>query len=107
VLSQVFTPRLLDNASWHGYLAYVEGAPAATSTLFVNDRVAGIYYVGTLAQYRKRGLGAAVTRRCVTDGVRAGCDIASLQASPMGLPVYERMGFRHVGYYRSYIPQEV
>lgn len=107
VLSQVFTPRLLDNASWHGYLAYVEGAPAATSTLFVNDRVAGIYYVGTLAQCRKRGFGEAMTRHAVLQGASAGCDMASLQASPMGLPVYERMGFLQVGYYRSYIPQEV
>jgi ribosomal protein S18 acetylase RimI-like enzyme len=106
VLARVFTPRLLDNASWHGYVAYVEGAPAATSTLFVNDRVAGIYYVGTLAAYRERGLGEAVTRRCIIDGAAAGCDMASLQASPEGLPIYERMGFRHVGYYRSYIPKE-
>ena len=42
----------------------------------------------------------------VSKGFRLGCDMASLQASPEGLPIYERMGFRHAGYYRSYIPQE-
>jgi hypothetical protein len=106
VLARVFTPRLLDNESWHGYLAFVDGAPAATSTLFVNDRVAGIYYVGTLEPHRNRGLGEAMTRRCVIDGAAAGCNMASLQASPMGLPIYERMGFCQIGYYRSYILKE-
>jgi ribosomal protein S18 acetylase RimI-like enzyme len=106
VLARVFTPALLDNPAWHGYVAYIDGTPAATSTLFVHERVAGIYYVGTLPQYRKRGLGEAVTRRCVIDGFRGGCDVASLQASSEGQPIYERMGFQHVGYYRTYIPGE-
>jgi ribosomal protein S18 acetylase RimI-like enzyme len=106
ILARVFTPALLANPSWHGYIAYVDGTSAATSTLFVHERVAGIYYVGTLAQYRKQGLGEAVTRRCVIDGFGLGCDMASLQASPEGRPIYERMGFQHVGYYRTYIPTE-
>ena len=106
VLTRVFKPPLLQDPAWHGYVAYIDGTPAATSTLYVHERVAGIYYVGTLKQYRKRGLGEAVTRRCVVDGFAADCDMASLQASPEGQPVYERMGFQHVGYYRTYIPQE-
>ena len=106
MLTRVFKPPLLQDPAWHGYVAYVDGTPAATSTLYVRDRVAGIYYVGTLKQYRNRGLGEAVTRRCVIDGFAASCDMASLQASPEGQPVYERMGFQHVGYYRTYIPTE-
>ena len=33
-----------------------------------------------------------------------GCAMASLQASPMGLPVYERIGFEQVADYRTYVP---
>jgi ribosomal protein S18 acetylase RimI-like enzyme len=105
VLTRVFNPRLLQDPAWQGYVAYVDGAPAATATLYRHDRVAGIYYVGTLKQYRRRGLGEAVTRQCVVDGFAAGCDMASLQASPEGQPVYKRMGFQLVGYYKTYIPQ--
>lgn len=92
-LEHVFTPRLMANGAWRGYVAYVDGAPAATAQLFAHERVAGIYYVGTLDGYRKRGLGEAITRRCVVDGAAAGCDLATLQASSMGRPIYERMGF--------------
>ena len=33
------------------------------------------------------------------EGARRGCDHAILQASPAGQPVYETMGFTHLGNY--------
>jgi hypothetical protein len=44
-----------------------------------------------------------MTARVVTDGVSAGCDVAALQASAMGRPIYERLGFRSVVRYVAYI----
>ncbi len=38
--------------------------------------------------------------------LRAGCDMASLQASPEGLPIYERMSFQKVDYYRTFVLKE-
>ena len=51
---------------------------------------------------RRRGYGAAMTARVVADGVDAGCGAASLQASAMGRPIYERQGFRTVVRYFAY-----
>jgi ribosomal protein S18 acetylase RimI-like enzyme len=65
-----------------------------------------VYYVATLPDFRRRGLGEAMTRRAIAQGAAAGCNVATLQASPLGLPIYERMGFRRVGYYRTYVEQE-
>jgi hypothetical protein len=36
------------------------------------------------------------------EGAAAGCDLASLKASPLGYPIYVRMGFREAAYYKTY-----
>ena len=46
----------------------------------------------------------AVTARVVADGVRAGAHTAYLQASPWGIRVYERMGFRTVETWPCFYP---
>ncbi|HEX5167158.1 MAG TPA: GNAT family N-acetyltransferase, partial [Thermomicrobiales bacterium] len=50
----------------------------------------------TLPEYRRQGIGAAMTRRCIDDGWRSGCTVSALQSSSSGFPVYQRMGYRHV-----------
>jgi len=51
---------------------------------------------------RHRGFGAAMTARVITDGLASGCDTAALQASELGRPIYERLGFlvdvRYIAY---------
>jgi hypothetical protein len=44
-----------------------------------------------------------MTARVVADGLVAGCDVAALQASQMGRPIYERLGFRTVVRYMAYV----
>ena len=66
----------------------------------VSHGVAGIYWVGSLAEARGRGLGRAVTAAATNAGFDLGADVASLQASPMGEPVYRAMGFETIYDYR-------
>jgi ribosomal protein S18 acetylase RimI-like enzyme len=84
------------------YVGYVDGEPAATSALFATHRVAGVYNVAVLPQFRRRGLAEAMTWHVVREGARMGCVMSSLQASAMGKPVYERMGFREIIGYRTF-----
>lgn len=65
--------------------------------------IAGVTFVGTRDAYRKRGLGEAITWHAVREGAKAGCTVAALQASEMGRPIYERMGFRTVAGYRTFV----
>lgn len=103
-LARALTPRLLEDGAWRGYVGYAGGAPVATSQLVVSGTTAGIYYVATVESARGRGFGAAITARATADAAALGCRTISLQASPMGLPIYERLGFRRVAYYRTYVP---
>jgi GNAT superfamily N-acetyltransferase len=98
----IFTDALLhrDDSQW--YLGYLDGVAVATSTLVATDRVAGIFNVATMPDARGRGIGEAMTWRCVQGGRELGCVMSALQASAMGRPVYERMGFRLVSPYRTF-----
>lgn len=84
------------------YLGYFKGKPVATSLLYTARHLAGIYFVSTLPEFRRRGFGEAMTWRAVTDGRKRGCRASYLQASPMGRPVYERMGYRLVEEYQEW-----
>jgi GNAT superfamily N-acetyltransferase len=83
----------------------MEGEVVATSLLVATGRVAGIYWVATLEPARRRGFGAALTWAAVAAGQQARCEIASLQASTLGRPVYEKMGFAHVLEYEHLVPE--
>jgi predicted acetyltransferase len=65
-------------------------------------RTIGVYSIATIPSARRHGYGAAMTARVVADGARDGCDVAILQASPMGRPIYERLGFRTVVTYDAF-----
>jgi GNAT superfamily N-acetyltransferase len=80
------------------------GAVVATSMLVVTGAVAGIYWVATLEEQRGRGFGEALSRAAVDGGRAFGCALASLQASKLGRPVYERMGFAHALDYAHLLP---
>ena len=86
------------------YAGLVDGAVVATSMLIATGAVAGIYWVATLEEHRGRGHGEALTSAAVAGGREFGCRIASLQASKLGRPVYQRMGFEHVLDYESLLP---
>lgn len=78
------------------FLVTVGGEPAACAAVCVRDGVAGIYCVATLERFRGRGLGALVTRAATAHGFASGARHALLHASPMGDPVYRKMGFQEI-----------
>jgi GNAT superfamily N-acetyltransferase len=93
---------LLDRPECVVYVGYADGAPVASGLGWRTGRVIGVYAIATIPAARRRGFGAAMTARVVTDGLASGCDAAALQASELGRPIYERLGFlvdvRYVAY---------
>jgi GNAT superfamily N-acetyltransferase len=78
------------------FLGTIDGRPVATSLGFVVEDVAGIYNVATVPDARRRGYGSAVTACAMAYGRDRGARWAILESSPIGVPVYERLGFRQV-----------
>lgn len=70
---------------------------AATGLVYHQKDVAGIYLVGTTPEYRRRGFADAIVRRALKNEAKKGVSTVVLQASEMGFPVYERIGFQVTG----------
>jgi GNAT superfamily N-acetyltransferase len=98
------TPELRDTPEVTLLLGCLDGQPACTSLVIDRGEIAGIYWVATLPDARRRGLGEAITWAAVHAGAAAGCAVASLQASAMGRPIYERMGFAWTWDYERFAP---
>jgi GNAT superfamily N-acetyltransferase len=80
------------------FFAVLKGeVPVATSLLYLKDGLAGIYCVATIPEERGKGLGAHATAEPLRLAKRVGYGVGVLQSSPMGYPVYQRLGFADFG----------
>jgi ribosomal protein S18 acetylase RimI-like enzyme len=96
-------PDLLERPECVVYVGSTDGVPVVSGLGWRTGRTVGVYSIAAIPAARRRGYGAAMTARVVADGVAAGCDVAVLQASEMGRPIYERLGFRTVVRYAAYV----
>ncbi len=75
------------------YVGYYNERPVATASVMLDSEVAGIYNITTAPEARGRGFGGALTSHAMSYGKQNGCRYATLQATKLGRPVYERLGF--------------
>jgi len=79
---------------WRHYLGWLDGEPVATATVYLAAGVAGVYFVMTVPEARRRGIGAAITLAALQEARDSGSTHAVLGSSPAGRTVYESLGFR-------------
>ena len=94
---RMLAPHLVWSLVWQG------DCPAACAMSLCSHGVAGIYWVGTVPDARRRGLAEIATRAAGNAGFERGMRVAALQASAMGYPVYQRMGYETVASTRWYL----
>jgi len=80
----------------------IGGRIAGTSALLETDGVAGVYVVTVPEEFRRRGIGAALTAAALSAGRDRGHRVGTLQATSAGKPVYDRMGFDLLSRYDFY-----
>jgi GNAT superfamily N-acetyltransferase len=71
-------------------------------TLRIGDDIS-IQYVATERRNRRQGLASRLLLAVMARAAATGATSATLQASPDGRPVYERLGFRTVATLRAYL----
>lgn len=80
------------------------GVASSMGELVGETGMAIVGWVGTDRSYRRRGIGRAVTLATIHGLFELGAEVIGLQASPMGFPVYQRLGFRTICQYRIWLP---
>ena len=76
------------------YTARIDGEPACVlATIDHAGEDLGFYFVATHPERRGRGLATRLMAVALAEARERGLETSSLQASAMGRPVYERLGF--------------
>jgi len=99
LFAQLLTPRVMTAPGLVVYVARTGGESVSTATAWTRNGGVGIFNVATPPAHRGHGYGRAITERAIRDGFGAGADLAWLQSSALGQPVYRAMGFRQVETY--------
>jgi ribosomal protein S18 acetylase RimI-like enzyme len=88
-------PQALLSPRVRGFVAYRGEEPVSTAMTLFSGAGAGVYWVGTAAGAQRMGLAELCTRLATNAGFAAGARAVTLQASPLGEPIYRRMGYRN------------
>jgi ribosomal protein S18 acetylase RimI-like enzyme len=84
-------------------LALLGGEPVGCAAAFVGDGGGEVQHVVTLPAVRRSGIGTALTVAALRTVAARGAATAVLTSSPAGLRIYQRLGFRRVGWVRRYL----
>jgi hypothetical protein len=86
----------VESAPWRLYVGYMGAKPVACNLVFDGAGVAGLFCIGTVPQARGKGAARPIILQPLLDSLDAGYRYGVLFSSPMGLPVYEHLGFHRV-----------
>jgi len=107
----IYGPEWIWRNGFEGWVGYVNGDAVTTAAVLAGPQVAGVYAVATLPAWRRRGYAEAVTRHALEQVRRStGIERSVLQATPAGLSLYRKMGYRPtttVSVYRSGQPAKL
>lgn len=79
---------------WKLYLGRLDGTPVASSIILNGAGVSGLYGIATTPAARRQGIGAAITVKPLLDARANGFRYGVLWSTQMGMPLYQRLGFR-------------
>jgi GNAT superfamily N-acetyltransferase len=83
--------------TWRIYEARLEGRAASMLAVTDIEGDCAIWWVATLPEARGRGLAGRLLHVALAEARDRGADTSTLQATKLGRPIYERLGYRDIG----------
>jgi hypothetical protein len=99
----LFRPEMVFGPHRALVVAYDDDGAIGVGFVIATHGCAYVCVIGVRQRAFKRGVGAAVTQAATAAGFELGARVATLMASPMGAPVYRRIGWSDVGVMKSRI----
>jgi GNAT superfamily N-acetyltransferase len=84
------------------YVGYVNGKPVVRGLSCYCAQVAGLHWLSTAPDERRKGYGAAMQQYRLKRAKELGYHIAVLQASSEGYPLYKKLGYKECGVFREF-----
>jgi len=84
-----------------------DGAAVAGAWSYLNGTDCGLYAVGTVPDFRRRGIAATLIRHVLAHAYRRGARTASLQSTSMGESLYRSLRFTPAGRYEEWVPATI
>lgn len=78
------------------YRARTDGEPVCVLGTIDDREDCGVYFVATLKGHRGRALARRLLHVALAEARERGCRTSSLQSSPLGYPVYDRLGYETI-----------
>lgn len=86
----------------HRFLGRIDGEAVAIGGAYRVGEVANVFGMGVLEEFRGRGIGTDICSSALRRAREEGCELATLESTPMAVSVYENMGFEHVVEYQLF-----
>ena len=92
------------NHGYRGFVAYADGKPVSIVALVAAAGAIGVYSLGTIPAFRRKGFGESLLRVAGAEMSRlTGLKKFVLQSTEAGYEIYKRMGFRDVTRFSVYL----
>lgn len=89
---------------YRGFVGFVEGRAIAIIAIVPAAGVLGVYSLGTMPEFRRRGYAEALLRKATAEiASRTGLSRIVLQSTEAGYELYKRMGFHDVTKFTVYL----
>ena len=94
-----------DSVDLEAWALVCDGFAVSSALTYFNEADVGVYAVGTVPEWQRRGLARTLMVHVLADARRRGMRTASLQSTPMGESLYRSLGFHSVGRYEEWVRQ--